>query len=148
MKAKPRGSLVGLRKSRAELRLRNTDAMIQAVAELRIAKPDSKWTFKEVWTRAGLKSQIALDSPWNAHVRAAIESHNSSLQGLQERTVSSGAGANRPLLNALRDELRTCKQQRDQALSQIGQLVADAEFFRKKCEDLTRTVELLRKRAR
>lgn len=148
MKAKPRGSLVGLRKSQAELRLRNTDAMEQALSELRIAKPDSKWSFKDVWTRAGLKSQIALNSPWNAHIRAEVEAHNSKLKSqIQKAEASVTPCHDRTLVSALRDELRVYKQQRDQALSRIGQLAADVDYFRKKCEDLDKVVSRLRKSA-
>lgn len=146
MRAKPRGSVIGLKKNREDLKASNTEAMMGVIAQLRIEKPTSKWAYREVWSRAGLKSQIALDSPWNAHVRAEIEAHNARLRNLPaEGALVPGALAyDRDLVKSLREELRICKAQRDQALSRIAQFAADAEYFKKQCQDLTKTVDRLR----
>lgn len=146
MRAKPRGSFIGLSKNREDLKARNTEAMMGVIAELRVEKHASKWLFKEVWSRAGLKSQIALDSPWNAHVRAEIEAHNARVRSLTPEGAPGPRGLiyDMDLLKSLKEELRICKAQRDQALSQIAQFAADTDYFKKKCDDLTRTVDRLR----
>lgn len=146
MKAKPRGNVVGLKKNREDLKASNTAAMMEVITQLRIEKPTSKWTYKEVWSRAGLKSQIALDSVWNAHVRAEIEAHNARVRSLlvEGASVSGAVAYDKDLVRSLRDELRICRNQRDQALSRIAQFAADTKYFKDKCEDLTKIVDRLR----
>lgn len=146
MRAKPRGSVIGLKKNREDLKASNTSAMMNVIAQLRIEKPTSKWSYKEVWSRAGLKSQIALDSVWNAHVRAEVEAHNARVRSFPDEGVSLPRALtyDRDLVKSLREELRICKSQRDQALSRIAQFAADAEYFKKQCEDLTKIVARLR----
>lgn len=146
MKAKPRGSVVGLKKNREDLKASNTAAMMGVIAQLRIEKPTSKWTYKEVWSRAGLKSQIALDSIWNAHVRAEIEAHNARALNLPDEGALAPKALTyeKDLVKSLREELRICKNQRDKALSRIAQFAADTKYFKNKCEDLTKTVDRLR----
>jgi hypothetical protein len=146
VRAKPRGSIIGLKKNREDLKARNTEAMMGVIAQLRIEKPASKWWYKEVWSRAGLKSQIALDSPWNAHVRAEIETHNARILCLAPEVIFGPRGLvyDKDLLKSLKDELRICKEQRDKALSRIAQFAADTDYIKRKCDDLTKTVERLR----
>ncbi|MDT4840823.1 hypothetical protein FQZ97_746570 [compost metagenome] len=146
MRAKPRGSVVGLKKNREDLKVSNTAAMMSVIAWLRIEKPTRKWTYKEVWSRAGLKSQIALDSAWNAHVRAEIEAHNARIRSSPADGVSvpGAPTCDRDLVKSLREELRICKNQRDQALSRIAQFAADAEYFKKQCEDFKKIAAGLR----
>lgn len=146
MRAKPRGSFIGLKKNREDLKARNTAALMSVIAQLRIEKPMSKWTYKEVWSRAGLKSQIALDSAWNAHVRAEIGAHNARVRSFPAggAPLPGAPTYDRDLVKSLREELRICKNQRDQALSRIAQFAADAEYFKKQCEDLKKIVARLR----
>jgi len=142
VRAKPRGSVRGLKKNREDLKSFNTEALMAVIAQLRIEKPTGKWSYKEVWSRAGLKSQIALNSPWNSHVRAEIEKHNARLRNSPAEDFPTASG--KDLLGALREELRSCRAQRDQALSQIAQFAADTEYFKKQYLDLKKIVDRLR----
>jgi len=84
---KPRGSLVGLKENREALKVKNTEAMLKVVEKLGKEKPDALWSYKDVWSGAGLKSNVALNSPWNSHVRDAIDAHNSSIREASELEV-------------------------------------------------------------
>ena len=68
--------LQGLLENRELIKHQNTEALWSQVQRLRKEKPDDHWPFKEIWSGAGLKSDVALKSPWNAHIRVAIEEHN------------------------------------------------------------------------
>lgn len=148
MKGKPRGSVSGLKKNRDDLKVKNTASMMNVIAKLRIEKPTKKWTYKEVWTRAGLKSQIALDSAWNAHVRAEIEAHNLRVCNISAvgPKHSERPAADRDLLKSLKEELKICESQRDQALARIALYAADAQYYKDQWADLDKTVKRLRGR--
>lgn len=146
MKAKPRGSTSGLLKHHSSQKINNTTAMLEVITKLKIERPTAKWTYKDVWATAGLKSQIALNSAWNQHIRAEIDAHNSYVDqlGSEQPNGAKISVSEKQALALLRTNLKNCKSQRDQALARISQLSADVNFFRKKCEDLEQTVLRLR----
>src|SRR5690606_32067875 len=80
MKKSQRGSHHGLLKDREDTKLKNTEELWRQVNKLRKEKPNTSWSYKEVWVGAGLKSNVALDSPWNAHVKEAIREHNNKVR--------------------------------------------------------------------
>lgn len=145
MKAKPRGTTSGLEEYHADTKARNTASMLQAVARLKLNKPHSKWTYKDVWAGAGLKSRIALDSPWNAHVKAEIDAHNGKIQC---STLSQGVGkeavGDRLAMRELKAEMKEVREQRDKALARIAQYCADTDHYKKRCKDLERAVARLK----
>jgi len=55
---KPRGSLVGLKENREALKVKNTEAMLKVVEKLGKEKPDALWSYKDVWSGAGLKVML------------------------------------------------------------------------------------------
>lgn len=143
---KPRGSLVGLKENREALKVKNTDAMLNVIERLGKEKPGALWSYKDVWSGAGLKSNVALNSPWNFHVRDAIDAHNSSVRDASELEVSSSAQKKtlRVLNGELRRKLDAMQKERDQALSKIAVYEAEADFYKRKCEGLLRVNERLR----
>ena len=72
MKKRQRGSLQGLLKNREEIKRQNTEALCQQVKRLKKEKPNLSWFYKEIWSGAGLKSNVALDSPWNAQIKDVV----------------------------------------------------------------------------
>lgn len=144
MRAKPRGSMKGLQKSQCEMKARNTSALLGVIADFRIEKPNTRWTYREICSRAGLRSPNALDRPWNAHIRAEIEAHNSRVRSSQLPLLETTEKATpRHEIKDLRSELTICKAQRDSALSRIAQYSADSEYLRKRCDDLQRIIDRL-----
>ena len=148
MKGKPRGSVIGLLKHRDEQRDQNTSAMVEVIRLLQSDKPNTKWTYKDVWSRAGLKSPNSLRSSWNAHIRAEIDSHNQFGSSTRSSKPSEGLiKAEKDLVGLLRAELKVYKAQRDDALARIAQFAADADFFKKQCDDLKKAVARLKNRS-
>jgi hypothetical protein len=146
MRGKPRGSVIGLLKHRDDQRDQNTSAMLEVIQILHSEKPNTKWTYKDIWSRAGLRSPNSLASPWNAHIRAEIDSHNQLVSiSTSERPCAGLTKAERDVAGRLREELKVCKAQRDDALALIAQFAADADFFKKQCDDLKKTVARLKK---
>jgi len=143
---KPRGSLVGLKENREALKVKNTEAMLKVVEQLGKEKPDALWSYKDVWSGAGLKSNVALNSPWNSHVRDAIDAHNSSIREASELEVF--ASTQKKTLKVINGELRkqveVMRKERDQALSKIAIYEAETDFYKRKCEGLLRVNERLR----
>lgn len=146
MRGKPRGSVIGLLKHRDDQRDQNTSAMLEVIQILQSEKPNTKWTYKDIWSRAGLRSPNSLSSPWNAHIRAEIDSHNQLVStSRSERPCAGLSKAERDVAGRLRAELKVCKAQRDDALALIAQFASDADFFKKQCDDLKTTVARLKK---
>lgn len=148
MRGKPRGSIIGLLRHRDDQRDQNTSAMVEVIQLLQSEKPNIKWTYKDVWSRAGLKSPNSLSSPWNAHIRAEIDSHNQLVSSSISADPYGGlTKAERDVVGLLRAELKVCKAQRDDALARIAQFAADADFFKKQCDDLKKAVARLKSRS-
>lgn len=134
-----RGSIVGLIRHHEDLKKKNTDAMWSVLLRLEMEKPQLPWSYKEVWSGAGLKSGVALSSVWNRHIREAIELHNAKLiEG--ESTASSDISNSTTLAERnfdLRNKVKELKVQRDHAYSKIAQYESDLEFYKKKFEDVS-----------
>lgn len=145
MKAKPRGTTSGLKEFHAHIKARNTASMVRVVEALRLNKPNSKWSYKDVWAGGGLKSQIALDSPWNAHIKEEIDFHNRQIhcsalnQGGGEEAVGG-----RLAIHEMKAQMKEIREQRDQALARIAQYCADTDHYKKRCKDLERVVARLK----
>ncbi len=143
---KPRGSQEGLKKNRECLKAKNTEAMWKVVVWLRKEKPNTLWSYKEVWSAAGLKSNVALNSSWNSHIREAIDAHNSKLR--EDAELGPLAQSQRKTLRMANRELRlqldAMKKERDHALSKIAVFEAEADFYKRKCEGLLKINERLR----
>jgi hypothetical protein len=142
-----RGSTRGLKKNREETKAKNTESMWAVVNQLRKDKPTLLWTFKEVWKGAGLKSHVALASVWNAPIRNAIEQHNLSVN----RDIEVGAIAQsqrktlRESIRELMSKNESLKIERDSALAKIALFQSDADYYKKRHEELKRTNERLQK---
>lgn len=147
MKVKQRGSHQGLLKNREETKRQNTEALWRQVIRLRKEKPSSLWSFKEVWSGAGLKSNVALDSPWNAHVKEAIEDHNRSVR--EETDLGPEGQSQRKTLRitnkALRQEIEKLKSDIDKSLSQIAIWEAETIFYQRENARLRNKIERLKK---
>lgn len=135
MKNKPRGSTAGLRKIQEDTKKQNSEAMMTIIFQLRIESPTRKWTYREVWSKAGLKSQVALDSPWNTHIRNLIDEHNLDIKA--KKSVNTSTTNIEDPSNKYIRELRELKRQRDTALSKIASYAADVLYYKKKLSDLT-----------
>ncbi|MBS8269547.1 hypothetical protein ACSEE7_18185 [Halomonas cupida] len=140
-----RGSHQGLLKNREETKERNTEALWHQVQRLRKEKPDTLWSFKEVWQGAGLKSNVALDSPWNASIKEAISEHN---RLLREKAESGSVGqAQRKTLRItnkeLRNQIQQIKKEYEKALSKMAVWEAEADFYQRENERLQRKIERL-----
>lgn len=145
MKAKPRGTTSGLEQFHADTKNRNTAKMLQVIERLRLERPSSKWSYKDVWAGAGLKSQIALDSPWNAHVKEKIDCHNELIQfPVFNQCENENASSRRLGVRDLKAEIKELKAQRDQALAKIAQYCADTDYYKNRCRDLERAVARLK----
>lgn len=145
MKGKPRGTTSGLKGYQAGAKERNTKAMLGVIEVLKIERSTSRWSYKDVWSAAGLKSQVALDSPWNADVKSAIDLHNQLLASSAHIHFSGTDGAiDKLALRDLRRQVSEMKEQRDQALARIAQYCADTDYYKKRCQDFQRTVERLK----
>ncbi|MFV2949001.1 hypothetical protein [Pseudomonas japonica] len=145
MKAKPRGTTSGLEEYHADTKARNTANMLQVIERLRVDRPNSKWSYKDVWVVAGLKSQIALDSPWNAHIKTEIDHHNKKIQSsVLSQGENEEDGDDRLLIRELKAEVKAIKGQRDRALARIAQYCADTDHYKKRCKDLEKAVSRLK----
>lgn len=140
-----RGSHQGLLKNREETKRLNTEALWRQVQRLRKDKPSCRWTFKEVWQGAGLKSNVALDSPWNAHIKEVIEEHNKLLTEQSERGLIGLAQRKtlRTTNKELRHQLKHINTEYERALSQIALWEAEADFHRRENERLQRKIDRL-----
>lgn len=147
MKNKPRGSQAGLKKNRSDTKKKNTDAMWVVVNRLRKEKPSEIWSYKEVWSGAGLKSHVPLASPWNASIRGAINSHNLEVK----QSIELGKSAQtqrknlRETVRELHRQLQLLRSERDIALSKIATYEADADYYKVECQSLALINARLRK---
>ncbi|GLZ27008.1 hypothetical protein Pstu01_36770 [Stutzerimonas stutzeri] len=78
-------------------------------------------------------------------IRDAINAHNASIR------VVIGSGGKRKkakTLDIINRELRECvkamQEGRNHALSKLAVFEADAEFYRRKCKDISRVIKRLR----
>lgn len=145
MKAKQRGSHHGLLKYREETRRLNTEDLWRQVIRLRKEKPGSVWSFKEVWSGAGLKSNVALDSPWNAHIKEAIVEHNRSVR--DEADLGPEGQSQRKTLRltnkVLRQDIKKLTADQRKALSQVAVWEAEALFYQRENIRLRKKIERL-----
>lgn len=136
---------MGLLKNREETKHLNTEALWRQVQRLRKEKPDTLWTFKEVWQGAGLKSNVALDSPWNAHIKDVIEAHNRLMR--EQADLGPVGQAQRKTLRttnkALRYQIQQVKVEYEKALSKMAVWEAEADFYRRDNERLQRKIDRL-----
>lgn len=143
-----RGSQKGLLENRKAVKEKNTELLWRQIEILRKKKPGSPWTLKEVWSGAGLKSNVALNSPWNAHIRAVIEQHNSEAREEQDlgaigyRQRKTLRGENRDL----RGKIEELTKERNMALSQVAVYKAEADHYKAETEKLNN--RLLRQKSR
>lgn len=145
-KNKPRGNQDGLKQNRELTKITNTESMWKIVNKLRKEKSSSIWTYKEVWSSAGLKSPVALNSHWNSHIRSAIDNHNSQLKENAE-LGPIGQSKRRTLRDSnrsLRYQLSELKKERDNALSKIAIFEADAQYFKTQYETQLNITDRLR----
>ena len=145
MKKMTRGSHQGLLRNREETKRLNTEALWRQVQLLRKEKPDTLWSFKEVWQGAGLKSNVALDSPWNASIKEAVAEHN---RLLREQAESGSVGqAQRKTLRAtnkeLRNQIQQIKTEYEKALSKMAIWEAEADFYQRDNKRLQRKIDRL-----
>jgi hypothetical protein len=145
-KNKPRGSQEGLLKNREATRIINTEAMWQVINRLRKENANRIWTYKEVWSSAGLKSSVALNSPWNSHIRDAITTHNTQIKenAANGPLMQSQRKTLRDSNRILRDKIINIKKERDSALSKIAIFEADAIFYKNQFENQLKITERLR----
>ena len=146
MKAAGRGSHEGLIRNREETKRLNTDALWRQVQRLRKEKPDELWSMKEVWQGAGLKSNVALNSPWNAHVKEAIEDHNRLVrEGIELGPIGRAQRKTLRTTNKeLREIIKQLKSEHEKALSQIAIWEAEAAYYRRDNERLQRKIDRLK----
>lgn len=148
MDKKPRGSQKGLLESRRATKERNTEQLWRQIETLRKQKSGSTWSYKEVWVGAGLKSNVALNSPWNSHVRAAIDQHNTEVReavdlgtiGYRQRKTLRAAN------RELREVIATLTKERDMALSQIAVYRAEADHYKAEADKLNNQLARLKSR--
>lgn len=147
MKKISRGSHQGLLKNRQETKLLNTEALWQQVQRLRKEKPNTLWSYKEVWQGAGLKSNVALNSPWNASIKETVTEHNRLLREQAEKSI---AGQNqrktlRITNKELRNQIQQLKIEYEKALSKMAIWEAEADFYQRDNERLQRKIDRLLK---
>lgn len=145
MKKISRGSHQGLLKKRQETKLLNTEALWQQVQRLRKEKPNTLWSYKEVWQGAGLKSNVALNSPWNASIKETVTEHNRLLREQAEKGI---AGQNqrktlRITNKELRNQIQQLKIEYEKALSKMAIWEAEADFYQRDNERLQRKIDRL-----
>ncbi|WP_158773620.1 hypothetical protein [Cobetia sp. L2A1] len=145
MKKISRGSHQGLLKNREETKRLNTEALWQQVQRLRKEKPNTLWSYKEVWQGAGLKSNVALNSPWNASIKEAVAEHN---RLLREQAESGTAGQTqrktlRITNKELRNQIKQLKIEHEKALSKMAIWEAEADFYQRDNERLQRKINRL-----
>lgn len=140
-KGRTRGSSHGLLQNREDTKKKNTEALWKQIERLRKEKSAQTWSFKEIWSGAGLKSNMALNSPWNIHVRDAIETHNKNVReglasgelALEHRRTFRDDNRN------LRKQLKDMEIQRNMALESIA-------IYQTECDELKKEVRRLESR--
>jgi len=135
----------GLLENRELTKQQNTEALWSQVQRMRKEKPDVHWRLKEIWSGAGLKSDVALKSPWNAHIREAIDEHNRQIE--EERDLGPLGRSQRKTVRAVNRELKAqleqAKADLDAVLSQIAIWEAEVAFYKKENDRLMRKIERL-----
>lgn len=145
IKGSSRGSQHGLLKNREDTKKQNTESLWKQVERLRKEKGDLVWSFKEIWSGAGLKSNMALNSPWNQHIRDAIESHNKNIR----EGIASGDLALkhkrtfRDDNRHLRKQLKDMEIQRNMALESIAIYQAERDELKKEVRRLESRINRL-----
>tara|TARA_B100000700_G_scaffold1794_1_gene2208 strand:+ start:532 stop:981 length:450 start_codon:yes stop_codon:yes gene_type:complete len=145
MKKISRGSHQGLLKNREETKRLNTEALWQQVQQLRKEKPNTLWSYKEVWQGAGLKSNVALNSPWNASIKEAVTEHNRLLRE-QAESGTTGQTQRKTLRitnKELRNQIQQLKVEYEKALSKMAIWEAEADFYQRDNERLQRKIDRL-----
>ena len=145
MKKIQRGSHHGLLKNREETKINNTEALWRQVKKLRIEKPGTSWSYKEVWAGAGLKSNVALDSPWNAHIKEVITEHNNKVREKSDwgPTAQSERKTLRTANRDLRQEIVGLKSKLNTALSQTAVWEAEAAYHKRENQRLQKQLDRL-----
>lgn len=145
MKKSQRGSHHGLLKDREDTKLKNTEELWRQVNKLRKEKPNTPWSYKEVWVGAGLKSNVALDSPWNAHVKEAIREHNNKVREQSDwgPTAQSERKTLRTANRDLRQEIEGLKSKLNTALSQTAVWEAEAAYHKRENQRLQKQLDRL-----
>lgn len=132
----------GLLENRELIKQQNTEALWSQVQRMRKEKPDDHWRLKEIWSGAGLKSDVALKSPWNAHIREAIEEHNRQVK--EERDLGPLGRSQRKTVRAANRELKAqllkAKVDLDIVLSQVAIWEAEIAFYKKENDRLMRKI--------
>lgn len=150
MKTRQRGSHHGLLKNREEIKRQNTEALWGEVNRLRKEKPRAPWSYKEVWSGAGLKSNVALDSPWNAHIKEAIGEHNRKIS--EQRDLGPIGQSQRKTLRIankeLRQEIARLQASQNKALSQIALWETEAAHYKRENQRLKTQLDRLMKQHR
>lgn len=145
MKMKRNQKHQGLLENRELTKQQNTEALWSQVQRMRKEKPDVHWRLKEIWSGAGLKSDVALKSPWNAHIREAIDEHNRQIE--EERDLGPLGRSQRKTVRAVNRELKAqleqAKADLDAVLSQIAIWEAEVAFYKKENDRLMRKIERL-----
>ncbi|WP_339806438.1 hypothetical protein, partial [uncultured Marinobacter sp.] len=94
---------------------------------------------------AGLKSDVALKSPWNAHIREVIEEHNRQVR--EERDLGPLGRSQRKTVRSANRELKAqllkAKVDLDFVLSQVAIWEAEIAFYKKENDRLMRKIERL-----
>ncbi|MCS6129320.1 hypothetical protein G3485_20230 [Shewanella baltica] len=140
-KGRTRGSSHGLLQNREDTKKKNTEALWKQIERLRKEKSAQTWSFKEIWSGAGLKSNMALNSPWNIHVRDAIETHNKNIrEGLASGKLAlEHKRTFRDDNRNLRKQLKDMELQRNMALESIA-------IYQTECDELKKEVRRLESR--
>lgn len=146
MKKVQRGGHLGLLKNREEVKRQNTEALWRQVNRLRKEKPNLPWSYKEIWVNAGLRSNVALDSPWNAHIKESIVEHNRKVR--EERDLGPVGQSERKTLRTtnrdLRQEITRLLAEHSKALSQIAVWEAEATHYQRESQRLQKQLDRLK----
>jgi len=135
IKNRPRGSQAGLLKNRIETQNRNTQAMWDTIDRLKKLKGREPWTYKEIWSGAGLKSAVAFNSPWNFEIKAAVDTHNAAIKNEKQASSLLEPGS----LSAstiLKKQIEKTTKERNDALAKIAIFQADSDYYRDQYEKL------------
>lgn len=121
--------------------------MLAIIKDLETRKKNVAWTYKEVWSGAGLKSNIALSSPWNAHIRDIIKAHNDfiKLSKVNHLSPSSKSISASDVDVNLKLQIGTLKLERDEALSKIAVREAEIDYHKSINKDLQQVNERLKR---
>ena len=143
---KSRGSTHGLIQNREDTKKKNTEAMWNVINHLRKSKENEIWTYREVWTGAGLKSNVALKSAWNQHIKAVIDEHNQQIrENIDLGTIGRSQRKTLRITNKeLRSEISQLTNDKNLSLSQIAIWEAEASYYKKENDDLRRIIDRLK----